>query len=157
MDRRVTLKAVVVVVAAVVGLATGAAGQTVTLVNPGVDDRIVSITGVTIAGTAADGVYDLTFHHGISYNTLETLVSPSSPITWTTHSDASLVVGAISACLSSQPADLTTFPFFTGAILIPTAITATHVTHTLAFTNTVGHPYTSGYEIEVIWEAKRRE
>ena len=40
--------------------------QTVTLINPGVDNRIATISGVTINGS----LWDATFHHGIRFNDL---------------------------------------------------------------------------------------
>ena len=47
------------------------------------DDRIAQVTDVTVAGTSFDGTYDFTFHHGISYNQLESNLGTASPILWT--------------------------------------------------------------------------
>ncbi|MEO1529071.1 MAG: hypothetical protein AAFX06_26935 [Planctomycetota bacterium] len=46
--------------------ATFARAQTVTFIDPGVDNRIASIEGVTINGS----LWDATFHHGIRFNDL---------------------------------------------------------------------------------------
>ena len=61
-------------------------GQTLTLINPGTDDRIASISGLDIAGTT----YDVTFQHGVSFNALA-----GTPITFTTLPDANTAYDAI--------------------------------------------------------------
>lgn len=60
------MKAVFSLLAILTLSATVARGQTVTLINPGVDNRIASIEGVTINGE----LWDATFHHGIRFNDL---------------------------------------------------------------------------------------
>lgn len=54
-------------------LASPAEAQTVTLIDPGTDNRIATITGLTISGVT----YDATFHHGLSFSAL-----PSQDITF---------------------------------------------------------------------------
>ena len=56
-----------VLTAALILVATSfARAQTVTFINPGVDNRIATISGVTINGS----LWDATFHHGIRFNDL---------------------------------------------------------------------------------------
>ncbi|MEL6109681.1 MAG: hypothetical protein AAFU85_27035 [Planctomycetota bacterium] len=60
------MKAVLTILAILTFTATAARAQTVTFINPGVDNRIASIEGVTINGE----LWDATFHHGIRFNDL---------------------------------------------------------------------------------------
>ena len=92
---------VFIAVVALCCVPSAATADLVTLIDPGGgDDRISSITGVTISGTTNDGVFDLTYHHGISYDDLESALG-KSPITWTTPTEAFIVVNAIEAAINS--------------------------------------------------------
>lgn len=73
--KRLTYRAFVFTVhlAIIVANAATVSGQTVTLISPGSDNRIATISGLTIAGVD----YDATFHHNVSFNNL-----PSQDITF---------------------------------------------------------------------------
>ena len=64
------------------------ASADVVLVNPGTDDRLLTITGLTIEGTT----YDVTFTHGTSFDGLG-----AGAITFTSQGQASAVLNAIIA------------------------------------------------------------
>ena len=64
----------------------------------GGDNRVESMTNVTIAGTTGpNGVYNLEFHYGISYDQVQVDLGAVSPITWTTFADLLIVADAIAA------------------------------------------------------------
>ena len=91
------------VIAAVLLNSELASGQTITLINPGTDDRIQSITNLDIAGTT----YDITFQHGVSFNALS-----GTQITFNTQATATVAYNAIEAFIDgtniNHPATRTT-------------------------------------------------
>lgn len=70
-----------------------AEAQTLTLINPGTDDRIATITGLTISGTT----YDITFHHGVSFLTAPGL----GGLTFTNNAAAVTAAAAIQTFIAS--------------------------------------------------------
>ena len=96
------------VIAAVLLNSELASGQTITLINPGTDDRIQSITNLDIAGTT----YDITFQHGRSFNDLS-----GTQITFNTQADALTAFTAIDDFIDGTGTNHG--PLFTEAILVP--------------------------------------
>ena len=98
-----------------------------TLVDPvGGDNRIASITGLNISGTASNGLYDLTFHYAINYDDLQLATSPASPIIWTTDGDADTVFAAIATVVNAF-GDVTGTR--TGDVVLPQSESGANVTY----------------------------
>ena len=65
----------------------------VTLIDPG--------SGDNKGTTGPNGVFNLTFHHGISYDALQSKLGTVSPITWTSFDDVLIVATAIKGAVNA--------------------------------------------------------
>jgi hypothetical protein len=72
---------------------------TVTLMDPGTDDRIATIAGLVITGTGGgllDGSYDVTFQHGTTFDALS-----GTRVTFTSAADAAVALAATASAVDA--------------------------------------------------------